>query len=926
MAGVLAIESILSRHNMHAYRADRGTDGAHARHSLSRSAIVFLGTFFMLSLAPFYGWLIIIALSLACGAVAYFWPGRGVGLSFLLFAPALAYQSFAMFSIALVPLAIIYALDRGGKAEGAFIRETLGYFSDRWHYAAFLQIAVCAAFFPVKWLGVFTYLALCAGALYTGPKGAAILSASAVLLILLLSTLWGVTNNALIAHFGGEEQYRVMVNLLINQKPPLLGNPAAQATSPMGGGYSANSWVSMFAGIGSPFYIILSIFSGAGQLLIGIFSGIPQMASNIFKLFLSDIAAFQLAVFCLPLYFMPKIAEAARCRGLQPGFPHAIASLAMIAIPIAELAPLAIFSSNLDSAVVVFLYVICCVFMVAMIETAGASFPMGRNLNCAGLPRKKGTEGIAIMVPYEAQGGLSSLGGYANARESAIAALGVGLACGRRGGKPGAAGNALLFGPPGCGKTAHAKAIAKDANASFFFVSCREISPWGEAASAEEISNVFMAARKNEPALIFFDDIDMLAVHGPVGKGNLAIEELSSKMDGARVGNARISVLAATSRPEVLGENLMEGAGFGARIYLGLPSEKDREEIFAAACKGFKLSGSVDFKRLAKESANLSCKDISEAVMRAKKACGVRAHGLTIPTLTHVDLLAEVHGTVPSISDEDAARFEGQRLDFENPHKPGEPVPGASSFSDLVGHEAAKAAMLAAAEEMKMPSTAERRPDGILLFGPKGCGKSMLLRAASTIGGMDAFYISAGSNKRIGDAFRRAAARAPSMILLDGLDEVCKNQDGQMQGASRMLALIESLSGKPVLVIAASDNPGAIAPGVLESNFFRRKFHIKPPEKEEREGLFKVCLDGFAEPDFDFNACSAKSAGRSRADIVAICAQAKSLVMAQRMDGKRASADTESILTIMREIKPSLGKAEVKACAMFAKGGNGVVG
>jgi len=162
----------------------------------------------------------------------------------------------------------------------------------------------------------------------------------------------------------------------------------------------------------------------------------------------------------------------------------------------------------------------------------------------------------------------------------------------------------LLYGPPGCGKTLLAKAVAHHTNATFIrLVASELISKWiGE--SARLVREVFRYAKMKAPSIIFIDEIDAIAAKrldvGTSGEREVqrALMQLLAEIDGFDpLGDVKI--IAATNRPDILDPALLRPGRFDKLIEVPLPDEKGRYEIFKIHTRKMRLASDVDLWEMA---------------------------------------------------------------------------------------------------------------------------------------------------------------------------------------------------------------------------------------------------------------------------------------------------------------------------------------
>ena len=176
----------------------------------------------------------------------------------------------------------------------------------------------------------------------------------------------------------------------------------------------------------------------------------------------------------------------------------------------------------------------------------------------------------------------------------------------------------LFYGPPGCGKTLLAAAIATEIEATFFDIgSCSIISKWlGESEKnvAQLFEDAKAATASKRPAIIFIDEVDALmgVRNHEVGGEVRARDQFLNEMDGISAKNTKslVYVIGATNKPWDLDEPFVRR--FQRRIYVPLPEREARIEMFKLNANGLSLSGDVDFERLSDLTDGRSGSDIRD--------------------------------------------------------------------------------------------------------------------------------------------------------------------------------------------------------------------------------------------------------------------------------------------------------------------------
>ena len=182
----------------------------------------------------------------------------------------------------------------------------------------------------------------------------------------------------------------------------------------------------------------------------------------------------------------------------------------------------------------------------------------------------------------------------------------------------------LFYGPPGCGKTLMAKAIANECGANFISVKGPELLNMWFGGSEANVRELFDKARAASPCILFFDEMDSIARARGAGGGGSSetsdrvINQILSEIDGMGSGKT-LFIIGATNRPDILDPGIMRPGRLDQLIYIPLPDFDSRVSIFKANLRKSPVADDISYEQLAEVTEGFSGADITEICQRAAK-------------------------------------------------------------------------------------------------------------------------------------------------------------------------------------------------------------------------------------------------------------------------------------------------------------------
>lgn len=483
----------------------------------------------------------------------------------------------------------------------------------------------------------------------------------------------------------------------------------------------------------------------------------------------------------------------------------------------------------------------------------------------------------------------------------------------------------LLYGPPGCGKTTIANALAGELGVPFISFSAPSVVSGMSGESEKKLREIFEDARAVAPCLIFIDEIDAITPKRDGGAQRemerRIVAQLLTLMDELTLENTDgkpVIVMGATNRPDSLDLALRRAGRFDREICLNVPDEDQRCAILKTMTSKLKIDESTfnfrelakltpgfvgaDLKSLVTAAGVVAIKRIFESLSEIEEELATRsdtvdmdvdthtASSLTaIPTaLANLKFLkkseAEQLSTIQRfllkhpdpLSDEQLAPLRISFSDFKEALPNIQPTAKREGFATIpdvtwrnVGalNRIRMELHMCIVQPIKKPELYQKvgisAPAGVLMWGPPGCGKTLLAKAVAnesranfiSVKGPELLNKYVGESERaVRQVFQRARASVPCIIFFDELDALVPRRTSTLsESSSRVVnTLLTELDGlndrKGIFVVGATNRPDMIDPAMLRPGRLDKTLYIELPSADERFDILKTLVAANSTP------------------------------------------------------------------------------
>jgi transitional endoplasmic reticulum ATPase len=449
----------------------------------------------------------------------------------------------------------------------------------------------------------------------------------------------------------------------------------------------------------------------------------------------------------------------------------------------------------------------------------------------------------------------------------------------------------LMYGSPGCGKTLIAKALASESSANFYIINGPEIVNKYYGETEARLRDIFKEAKETAPSIIFIDEIDAIAPKREEAFGDVekrVVAQLLSLMDGMS-DRGNVIVLGATNRPESIDPALRRPGRFDREIEIGVPNAQGRFEILGIHTRGMPLAQDMDLQELALELNGYTGADI-KALCREAAMKALRRY------------IPEIDSGTGKVSPETLRVMDIRSRDFREGMK--EIIPTAMrefyvevsriKWEDVGGLHNVKRILhdnliMSIKEPENFSRMGVRAPRGALLFGPPGCGKTLIAKSLATISSANIIVVRGPevlskwvgeSEKAIREIFRKAKSSSPCVIVFDELDSLARprGQDdisGNERVLSQLLTEMDDSGSSGIIIIGITSRPDLIDTSLIRPGRLDLIVYVESPdEKARNEIIGKLTSEMPLSKDVDLAQIAARTKGFSGADLVALCREA----------------------------------------------------
>ena len=477
----------------------------------------------------------------------------------------------------------------------------------------------------------------------------------------------------------------------------------------------------------------------------------------------------------------------------------------------------------------------------------------------------------------------------------------------------------LLYGPPGCGKTLLAKVLASESEANMYSINGPEIMNKYYGETEARLRDIFKEAKDNSPSLIFIDEIDAIAPKREEAYGDVekrVVAQLLALMDGL-TERGNVIVLGATNRPDSVDPALRRPGRFDREVEISVPNIDGRLEILQIYTRGMPIAEEIDLKELSSELHGYTGADIKslcrEAAMKAIRRYlpeidleseKIPSEVLQTMEIKLIDFYDGMHEVIPTAMRE---------FYVERPKVWWQDVGGLNEIKKTLNDNL----ILAMHDPNQFNRMGIKPPKGALIYGPPGCGKTLLARALATESGANMILVKGPeilskwlgeSEKAVREIFRKAKASSPCVVIFDELDSLARYKSNEAGGVgetilSQLLTEMEEGVSSRVVIIGITNRPDLLDTSLLRTGRLDLVLYVQPPDEKGRLEIIKILTTKMPlASDVKLQEIAVSTQNYTGADLASLCREAAVNAM-QSNSEKITSSDFAKAL---KKVRPSI--------------------
>ncbi len=494
----------------------------------------------------------------------------------------------------------------------------------------------------------------------------------------------------------------------------------------------------------------------------------------------------------------------------------------------------------------------------------------------------------------------------------------------------------IFYGAPGTGKTLMAKAVSQEANAHFITINGPEIMSKFYGASEQNLRNAFLDAEKFAPAIIFIDELDAIApkrndVTGEVERR--VVSQLLSLLDGLKTREG-IIVIGATNRVDSIDPALRRPGRFDTEIRFSVPNKKGRKEIFQIHTRGMPMKEDVDLDYYSEITHGYVGADIMGVVREA----AMNAIREILPVINLDEPIpADI---IQNLFVKDKHFLKALRIIKPSALREYAINVPDTNWNDIGGLEDVKQDLIEAVEwpikhRKIFKKAGIRGINGILLFGPPGCGKTLLAKALAhetksnmiTIKGPEVLSKWVGeSEKNIRDIFKKARELKPSIIYFDEIEALSRARGSYSGSASfdnvitQILTEMDGLeSNRDIVIVATTNRPDLVDSAFLRPGRIDKSVYVPPPDYDGRIKILEVHTKRMPlDEDVSLKKLALMTDGFSGADLENLCREAGMQAIREEKE-KFKKVENKHFEFALTKVSSTLGKDTIEKYETMAK-------